>query len=98
MIRLIIMVAMLAGLAFGGGAAAQTVCGTHASMIASLDLKYSETRRGYGMAVSNIFELWVSEDTGTWTILEVYPNGMACAAAVGEAWHVDPPVAPGELL
>ncbi len=100
MIRLIIMVAMLAGLPGGGGAAAQTTCGTHASMIASLDMKYSETRRGGGLAgPSAVFEIWASDNPPfTWTILKVMPNGMACVMAVGEDWQTDPPVAPGELL
>ncbi len=97
--KLLIMVAMLAGLAFGGGAAAQTTCGTHASMIASLDLKYSETRRGFGLSGPTMaFEVWASDETGTWTILKVYTSGMACLMASGKYWQTDPPVAPGELL
>ena len=90
--QLLSAVAML--VAFGGPAVAQSTCGLHASMIMKLDLKYGEVRLGIGMGPSNLFELWASEATGTWTILEVFASGMACVRAAGEGWTVDPPVAP----
>ncbi len=68
----------------------QLTCGKRASFIAQLDQEYGEVRDGSGMGSTTIFELWVSEETGTWTILEVFPNGMACVKAAGEGWHTDP--------
>ena len=88
--------AMLVAGFFGGPAVAQSSCGLHASMTMKLDMRYGEVRLGTGMGVSNLFELWASAETGTWTILEVFPSGMACVRAVGEGWTVDPPVPPGK--
>ena len=90
-----LLFAILVALAFGGPAVAQQGCGTYAGMIAQLDMKYGEVRLGSGRSPSKIFELWVSEETGTWTILEVFRGGMACMRAAGENWTVDPPVPPG---
>ena len=74
----------------GAPAAAQMACGSHASLIAQLDMKYGEVRLGWGLAGSSvIIEVWVSEETGTWTILEVYPSGIACVGATGDGWQTD---------
>ncbi len=96
--RATILLAALIAL-YGAPAAAQMACGTHASMIASLDLKFGETRRGFGLSGPKlIFEVWASDETGTWTILQVYPSGTACLMASGKYWQTAPPVAPGEPL
>ena len=94
--QLLTAVAML--VAFGGPAVAQSTCGTHAGMTMRLDMQYGEVRHGIGRGVSNLFELWVSEETGTWTFLEVFPSGMACLRAAGEKWTVDPPAVPGNPI
>ena len=88
--------AMLVALAFGGSASAQHTCGTHASMIMKLDMRYGETRLGIGKGRKNLFEMWANIETGSWTILEVFSSGMACVRALGEGWTVDPPVLPGK--
>ena len=88
-------VILVAG-SFGGGAVAQSTCGLHASMIMKLDMRYGETRLGIGKGRKNLFEMWANIETGSWTILEVFPSGMACVRAVGEGWTVDPPVPPGK--
>ncbi len=93
---LAIPLALLAAL-HGAPAAAQMACGSHASMIAQLDLKYGEVRLGAGLAgPTAIFEIWASEATGTWTILKTTPNGWACVMAQGDGWQTDPPAAPGD--
>lgn len=69
--------------------AAQMGCGTRDSVIAKLNNKYGETRRGVGLAGSTmIFEVWALEG-GTWTILRTTPNGLTCVMAVGDNWHTD---------
>ena len=91
-----LLLAILVALAFGGSAVAQQTCGIYASMIASLNLKYGESRRGAGLSgPQSIFEIWASaEPPFTWTILKVYPSGKACLMASGKGWQTDPPVAP----
>ena len=93
-----LLFAILVAFAFGGSAVAQLGCGTYASMIAQLDMKYGEVRLGAGRSPTKIFELWASAETGTWTILEVFASGMACMRAAGEGWTVDPPVAWGSPI
>ncbi len=73
----------------GAPVAAQMACGSHASIMIQLDRDYGEVRQGRGLTGLTILELWVSEATGTWTILDVYPSGMACVKAVGKLWRAD---------
>ncbi len=76
--------------AIGTQARAQTACGKRADMVRVLDENYGEVRRGRGLAgPTAIIEIWVSEATGTWTILKTMPNGLTCVVAVGTAWHDD---------
>ncbi len=81
----------------GAPVVAQGQCGTHAGMMAQLDREYSEGRIGLGLSgPMSAFEIWVSAETGTWTILQIYPNGMACVRASGERWQSDVPYIPGD--
>ncbi len=83
---------------YGTPVGAQMACGSHASMMAQLDMKYGEVRRGWGLAgPTAIFEMWASDvPPYSWTILKVYPSGWACVVAVGDGWEANPPVAPGD--
>ncbi len=84
---------------YGAPAASQVACGTRHTVIEKLNRSYGEVRRGGGLAGPRaIFEIWASEETGTWTIIKTTPNGWTCIVAVGDSWQDDPPVAPGELL
>lgn len=65
-------------------------CGARADIVASLDGKYGETRRGGGLSgTTAVIELYASEKTGTWTILRTGVNGLSCVLAVGEGWQAD---------
>ncbi len=81
-------------------AVAQVACGTRHTVIEQLGEKYSEVRRGGGMAgPSAIFEIWASDKPPyTWTILKITPNGWTCIMAVGTGWHDDPPKTQGEPI
>ncbi len=81
---------VIAAMWFVSAAQAQTVCGTRDSIVAMLGDKYGEVRKGGGLAGETaILELWVSEATGTWTILKTTPNGLTCFVAVGDNWQDD---------
>ncbi len=70
-------------------AQAQFACAPRDSIIEKLKM-YGETRHGGGLAGSTaIFEIWVSEATGTWTILTTTPDGETCVMAVGDSWQDD---------
>ncbi len=87
----VITATVIASLWFAAASQAQINCGTRDSVVEELDLKYSETQRGYGLTGSTaIFEVWASEKTGSWTILKTTPNGLTCVIAVGENWHGAP--------
>ena len=88
MIRLFTTIALLTAL-YSPPVVAQQMCGIHTSMIVTLNMNYGEIRHGWGLSGSRVLvELWANDETGTWTILMVYPNGVACVRAVGKSWTV----------
>lgn len=58
------------------------------------DLLVERLRTGYGEVFSGaglqngeaVFEIWTSEENGTWTILMTQPDGMSCIMATGTDW------------
>ena len=83
--------------AFLAAAAQAASCDDRDNITAKLDKKYGETQRGMGLSgQTSIFEVWASEATGTWTILETTPNGMTCVVAVGDNWIDSEPVQAGD--
>ena len=65
-------------------AAAGQVCMDAAEMEASLIDWYDEHPVDRGG--NNSSELWVSETSGTWTIVQTLADGNACVIAQGEDW------------
>ena len=71
---------------------AQSACGDRNAMVEQLSRTYGEARKGAGLAGQTaLFEVWTSNDTGSWTILKTSPNGIACVIAAGENWRDDMP-------
>jgi len=71
-------------------AVAQTrmVCGDRGKIISHLESKYGETRRSIGLAQGQgIFEVYASDESGTWTIVLTKPSGRTCLMAAGEAFQ-----------
>jgi hypothetical protein len=80
-------VAMSAHTAWAGASAP---CAPRERIVAQLEKKYGETRRGVGLQnKGSVTEIYASEKTGTWTIVVTKPDGTACAVAAGEAWLDD---------
>lgn len=79
-------------LAFGMAATAppalaQSTCGPHDRIIEKLGLQYGESTVGRGLqSATRLIEVWRSKEKGSWTILLVRPDGMACILASGMAW------------
>ncbi len=85
-----VMAALILGMAAAGSpeAQAQMACGPRDSVIEKLGDQYGETRRGGGLAgPTAIVEIWASEATGTWTIIQTTPNGFSCIVAAGDGWQ-----------
>jgi hypothetical protein len=63
------------------------LCNTRESLIDKLQNRYSENLVGIGLASSgSVFELMVSDEFGTWTLLYTTPDGIGCVVATGEVW------------
>jgi hypothetical protein len=67
---------------------AQTVsCGPREALVQQLQGKFGEMRQGVGLRGSDaIFEIWSSEETGSWSIVVTRPNGVSCIVAAGQDW------------
>ena len=67
-------------------------CGNRAVIIERLELKWGEQLAGGGLQnAASIFEIWMSAEKGTWTILKTHANGTACVMASGTDWLVTAP-------
>lgn len=85
--RLILALAPVIAL-YGPPSAAQMACGPRADIVRQLEDRYGEARQGMGLGgPASIFEVWVNLETGTWTILKTYTNGVACIFAAGDGWQ-----------
>ena len=82
---LILLVALIA--LQGAPVAAQGTCGDRDTMVRKLDEKYGEVRRGFGLAGDVLIEVWASEATGAFTILQTYTTGVGCVVIVGRQWQ-----------
>ncbi len=73
---------------YGQSVEAQQICEERMVMVKKLIGKYGETRKGYGLTKNTLIEQWSSVN-GSWTILQTYPNGVACVVMVGGSWQVE---------
>lgn len=79
--------AALAPPAFGETTTARAPCAARDVVVEQLAARYKETRIGAGLQSEQaIFELWTSEDSGSWTITRTGINGLTCVMASGQAW------------
>ena len=75
------------------------LCGQRDLVVDELTGRYGEQVRGMGLAHQNrIVEVFVSEETGTWTITVTSPNGTTCLMAAGQHFATMEPEAGGEDL
>lgn len=74
-------------------------CAQRSEIVTTLTDRYGETVRGMGLANSNaIVEVYVSGDTGTWTITLTRPDGITCLVAAGQAFEDIAPMPVGAPL
>lgn len=75
-------------LSFPERSSAQAVCIDRASVINKLEKGYGESFAGGGLQTDKIiYEVWFSEEKGTWTLLMTKANGMSCIMASGTNWR-----------
>ena len=67
---------------------AQTNCADRDRVVDRLSSGYGEAFAGGGLQNSSrIFEIWISEEQGTWTILLTRADGISCVMASGTNWR-----------
>lgn len=67
---------------------AQQFCADRDAITNRLQSGYGEAYAGGGVRnAQSIFEIWKSEEKGTWTILMTMADGRACVMASGTNWR-----------
>lgn len=82
--RSAILIAALAMI--DGPAMAQTVCAPRAHMLDGFKQQYGEISAAVGLAAGGALMEIVASPSGTWSLLLVRPDGVACLIASGTAW------------
>lgn len=77
--------------AFPIAASAQPKCGPRDVVLPGFAAKFGEAPAMHGVSSQgHVFELLLSDDGASWTLLVTLPNGMSCLAAEGSAWTMAP--------
>ena len=86
--RMLTVLGLGLAISLPGAAAAMSACGERDTIIQRLESKWGEHLAAGGMQdANNIYEVWMSKEKGTWTILRTSANGRACVMASGTDWH-----------
>ncbi len=95
MVRTLVSPFLLAGLlgatAMTDAASAQTVCGPHDIVAATLSQRHAEHPTAMGLSHGGAMVEIFAAPQGTWSIVMTQPNGVSCLIATGLHWK---PVAP----
>ena len=68
--------------------AQQSNCAERQHVVKKLESGYGEAFAGGGLQnTDRVFEVWFSEDKGTWTILMTKADGSTCIMASGTNWR-----------
>ncbi len=71
-------------------AQAQQTCLTRDVIVQKLGEGYSERLVGRGLqGEARLFEVFMSQDGASWTIIQSFPTGMSCIMAAGTHWQQD---------
>ncbi|MFQ5622811.1 MAG: hypothetical protein ACE5FS_05375 [Paracoccaceae bacterium] len=72
-------------------------CAERARIVAQLQSRFGEKQVGMGMQDTRaVVEIFVSPESGSWTILVTRANGVSCMAAAGRAWTEAAPASPDD--
>jgi len=86
MIRVIVLATAL--VLSAAVAHAQANCAKREIVVEKLGADYGEKFGGGGLQnASRVFEVWFSEEAGTWTILMTRADGVSCIMASGTNWR-----------
>lgn len=63
-------------------------CAPRAQVLKTLGTKYTETRRGIGLAANTqVIEIFANAETGSFTITVTLPDGTMCLVAAGQNYE-----------
>lgn len=80
------LVLLLASLMVAPVAAQAKNCAAREAVVAKLT-KVGEAQTGIGLAKQgSLLEIWSSPQTGTFTVVMTFTNGMSCIMSYGESW------------
>ena len=86
--KTLIGLALAASLTLPGLGHAQTNCAMRDKVVMRLADTYGEQFSGGGLRdAKSVFEVWISEIDGTWTILMTRADGVSCVMASGTNWR-----------
>lgn len=72
-------------LALSLSANAQSRCSDYATMVETLNSKYTEFKRMAGILPENrLMELFIADDGSTFTVLMRFPSGQGCIITAGK--------------
>ena len=72
------------------------ICHHHHKIENWLARQYGESPRGGGLTQRHLFQIWVNETTGTWSITRTRPNKVTCLLAAGQDWNFFSALPPGD--
>ena len=79
---------LIAFTSFPAIAQANIACADRDRVVERLASGYGESFQGGGVqSDQRIFEVWFSEEQGTWTILLTRADGTSCVMAAGTDWR-----------
>ncbi len=80
---------LVAAFFVAGPVLAASQCAQRSSGVELLARKYGERPVGRGVTHPNgqLFELYVSPESGSWTALLSLPGGLACQVGEGSGWE-----------
>jgi hypothetical protein len=76
--------------AFYPAAADAASCAPKGMIEEALGTRFGEVAFAMGVAVGNLVKFFSNPQSGSWTVVVVRPDGMACVVAQGESLEVDP--------
>lgn len=79
-----------------GPAMAYGTCADRDTVTKTLEKKFGESPVGAGLdGDTELYEVWQSDDGGSWTILVTTSEGLTCIMASGTDWRNALPTPPG---
>ena len=79
-----IAAALAVSMGMAGAVQAQQACAPTPAVADRLSGAFNESIRAEGLTGNRVvLQMWANEETGTWTVITVHPEGISCVRASG---------------